>query len=195
MFYTIYEITNKINGKVYVGKHQTKNLDDGYMGSGKLIRRAISKYGLESFDKKILFVFERAEDMNLKEAEIVTDDFCLSNETYNLCSGGRGGFSYLNSHRLNNSNKNMEQISARISKSLTGRKYTEEQKEALKKAYSSGKRTPTCSPQYGNDYACKKVMCVATGMVYSSLRAAAQDRGCSDAYIAKLRRKGEYVNV
>ena len=28
MSYTIYKITNKINSKIYIGSHKTKNLDD-----------------------------------------------------------------------------------------------------------------------------------------------------------------------
>jgi hypothetical protein len=96
MFYTIYKITNTINGKIYIGKHQTKDLNDCYMGSGKHLRHSIAKYGLENFKKEILFQFDNETDMNAKEAELVTEDFCLREDTYNICRGGQGGFSHIN---------------------------------------------------------------------------------------------------
>jgi len=101
MKYTIYKITNKIDNKVYIGKHQTDDLNDGYMGSGKILRRAQSKHGLENFMKEILHVFDTEDEMNAKEKELVTEEFCLREDTYNLCVGGQGGFSYLNRNGLN----------------------------------------------------------------------------------------------
>lgn len=96
MFYTIYQITNNVNGKIYIGKHQTKDFNDGYMGSGKHLRRAIAKYGIENFKKEILFQFDNENEMNAKEAELVTEEFCLREDTYNLCPGGKGGWGYIN---------------------------------------------------------------------------------------------------
>lgn len=98
MFYTIYKITNKINGKIYIGKHQTKDLGDDYMGSGKLIKAAIEKYGIQNFKKEILFQFDNEADMNGKEAELVTEDFVKEDTNYNLCPGGKGGWGYINSN-------------------------------------------------------------------------------------------------
>ena len=80
MVYTIYKVTNKINGKCYIGKHQTDDINDGYMGSGKLIKQAIRKYGLDNFSKEILFIFDNEDDMNVKERELVV----IGEGSYNI---------------------------------------------------------------------------------------------------------------
>ena len=38
--YLIYQITNLVNGKIYIGKHETINIEDDYFGSGKYLKRA-----------------------------------------------------------------------------------------------------------------------------------------------------------
>lgn len=96
MLYTIYRVTHIESGKCYIGKHQTKNLNDGYMGSGQLIRRAVKKHGLNAFKKEVLYVFKTESEMNAKEAELVTEEFCLREDTYNMCPGGNGGWGYVN---------------------------------------------------------------------------------------------------
>jgi len=92
MFYIIYKVTNLINGKYYIGKHKTVNLNDGYMGSGKLIKRAIAKYGIENFRKDVIRFCENEQEMNDREKELVV----VNETTYNLCPGGHGGFGYIN---------------------------------------------------------------------------------------------------
>ena len=73
---------------IYIGQHQTANVDDGYMGSGIRIRRAIEKYGLENFEKTILFECKSEDEMNAKEAEIVNEDFIARDDVYNMTIGG-----------------------------------------------------------------------------------------------------------
>ena len=142
-YYTIYKITNKINNKIYIGKHITNDINDSYMGSGKLLKAAINKYGIENFTKEILFQFDNESNMNVKEAEIVNKEFVLLESNYNLCVGGHGGFSYINLNNLQNLNKNIEQ-KQKISKTLSNRIKNKEidrtpQKRGTIEAHKQGK--------------------------------------------------------
>lgn len=91
MKYTIYKITNIINGKVYIGKHQTMNPTDDYFGSGKAIKQAIKKYGKKNFNKEVLFIFDSEEEMNVMERKLITEDVVNDPTSYNIGVGGEGG--------------------------------------------------------------------------------------------------------
>ena len=124
MFYYLYQITNLVNNKIYVGVHKTKNLDDGYMGSGKVIKDAIRKYGIDNFRKDILETFENVEAMYAREKEIVTDEFLLREDVYNLRRGGTGGFDYINKNSLNGfSDISVAKLGRQITNSILEQKY------------------------------------------------------------------------
>ncbi len=98
MYYLIYKISNNINGKIYIGSHKTRDIDDGYMGSGKYLKYAQDKYGIRNFAKEILFVFDSPEAMYEKEAQLVNEEFISEENTYNLKLGGFGGWDYVNAN-------------------------------------------------------------------------------------------------
>lgn len=96
MKYTVYKITNTINNKIYIGVHQTVDVDDNYMSSSKIVSAAITKYGTECFIKEILYYCDTPEDMYLKEAELVNAAFVGRDDTYNIKEGGVGGWGHWN---------------------------------------------------------------------------------------------------
>jgi len=119
-FYVIYKITNKLNGRYYIGQHKTTNINDRYMGSGKLITQAIKKYKVENFTKEIMFVFDNFEEMNTMEEMLVTEEFVKKENTYNLQPGGKNALVTEEQKRM-------------ISETLKGRKLSEEHKQNIAK--------------------------------------------------------------
>lgn len=147
MFYYLYQITNNVNGKIYVGVHKAKSMDDGYMGSGKVIKSAIKKHGLENFTKVILETFENAEAMYAREKEVVNDEFLLREDVYNLRRGGSGGWDYLN------------KIKTFADRSAQGKRCHEVHPQLADINFSKGrtshtnkKSASTCKEKYGEDY-------------------------------------------
>jgi len=86
----IYKITNNINGRWYIGKHN--GTDPTYMGSGKLLKQAYKKYGKENFKKEILETCDTEEQLNFCEARWIALTGAITDpNSYNLVDGGTGG--------------------------------------------------------------------------------------------------------
>jgi group I intron endonuclease len=92
--YCIYKITNLINGKTYIGQHKYLELNDKYMGSGKHLKRALKKYGIENFRKDILvFNISNKEYVDLLERVFIASERekVGAENCYNIVDGGQGG--------------------------------------------------------------------------------------------------------
>lgn len=92
--YLLYVSVNKINGKIYGGKH-VKRTNKKYYGSGKFLKLAWMKYGKENFEMR-WFKLKIKSNKDLHRLEIrlirrLVNKFGKSN-CYNCHKGGNGGF-------------------------------------------------------------------------------------------------------
>lgn len=105
--YIVYETTNLVNNKIYVGLHKTENPDifDGYLGNGiyntqpytymyakTAFQYAVKKYGPKNFKRKTLAVFNTIEEASDLEEQIVNEAFLERSDVYNMVLGGLGGY-------------------------------------------------------------------------------------------------------
>lgn len=91
----VYKITNCLNGKFYIGVHsllKSKNIDpceDGYWGSGTLIKFLTRTLGRQQFKKEIIFVGQTRQEIFKKEKELVDIKMLTDLRCYNLVTGGK----------------------------------------------------------------------------------------------------------
>ena len=116
MYGYIYETTNLINTRKYIGKKASnKFLAERYLGSGKILNQAIEKYGKENFRVKLIEECSSKEQLNEKEKYwIERYNSVNSTEYYNITIGGDGGDTFSN-------NPNINDIKNKISKAHLGK--------------------------------------------------------------------------
>jgi len=91
-FNYVYLTTNVINNMKYIGSHSTDDIDDGYLGTGRLFLRAVKKYGKPNFQRILLkecndiFEARELEEMFIKQYNT------LYPNGYNLSPKGGLGF-------------------------------------------------------------------------------------------------------
>lgn len=95
-YHYTYKTTCKETNHYYLGMHSTNNLDDGYLGSGKLISRSINKHGAERYSIEILEYFPNRESLAASEKKIITQEVLDDELCLNLKLGGEGGWAHVN---------------------------------------------------------------------------------------------------
>lgn len=197
MRYYIYLIRNKINNKIYIGKRKCPinktPITDPYMGSGKIIRDAIKKYGIENFEKEVLFDnIVDVKSLNILEIETIKKYSSTNKKIgYNRTIGGDGGnlIMFFNEQELKN-----------YKNKLSNRTHTEETKQKLREKvnYDSIKKNLIKARKRHNELIksgwrqtftqetrkkmsdsrkgkkVKRVLCVETNIIYNSMQDAAK---------------------
>jgi len=88
IYHFIYKTTHIDSGKYYIGKHSTNNINDDYLGSGILLKKAIEKYGRENFKREILEIVNTSEEAWLLEEKYITKEVLDDVMSFNIAYGG-----------------------------------------------------------------------------------------------------------
>ena len=138
-FMLVYVVTNKVNGKIYIGKTETtlKRRWDSHVvaakrGSKSYFHAAIRKYGPAAFEATPLSSAVSRDNMEELEIFFIAKYHSTDCEIgYNLTNGGdgRGGF------------KHSEETKRKISRSERGKRLTPEQRVNVGRSHRGGRHS------------------------------------------------------
>jgi group I intron endonuclease len=137
----IYITTNNTNGKQYVGSHNGE-IDDRYLGSGKLLLRAIKLYGRHNFTRQIIQECDPIDNLILEERYIKQYSTIQPNG-YNISPTGGHGLNGKLSEKTKEKLRKPKSESAKMNMSLgkRGIEFSDEHRKNIS-ASKSGKNHP-----------------------------------------------------
>lgn len=110
--YVVYCVTCLVNGKKYIGKHTQNDTHPGYLGSGRLQKKAIKKYGKAAFVKQLLYESDNGDMLNEMEEYYIDYYGAMKSDLfYNLVEGGMG---FTHSAKLSESKKKSNPMKGRF---------------------------------------------------------------------------------
>ena len=142
-YYFIYLTTNLINNKKYIGKHYGE-LNDDYLGSGKILQWAIQKYGKNNFTREILHISKNKEENNEWEKIFIEKYNAQKDKNfYNIAPGGDGGdlFHILPLDKQKEIRDNQSIRSQGKNNPMYGKHHSEETKQKISKIDKSYTQT------------------------------------------------------
>lgn len=176
----IYMTTNMINGKKYIGKCSINSNPETYhyLGSGKVLKQAIKKYGVENFKREIIHYSKSYEEnKNMEKYFIEKYNACISKDFYNVAAGGDGGDL---SKGLTDKQKLLK--SQKISQSLKGNKYwlgkqhKPETKQKISKTKQGKKLSDNAKRNIANGHK-KAILCIDDNKIFNSKKEAMEHYG------------------
>lgn len=212
----IYKVTNKVDGKIYVGqtiqglnkRWRAHCRSDNGKNSQSYLFRAIEKHGESNFTLEQIDSSSTLEGLNMLEEMYIKKFNSLAPEGYNLESGGDNHRCHEDTKKkLSIANKG-KPIKDRWDKGFVGN-HTEETKEKIRKKlkgsfqgerWDKGNSTPRSDEMkkrisdtmtgVAQPWKYKKVVCVETGEGYESVNAAAEATGIKRPTLSLLLKSG-----
>lgn len=93
MEHFIYKTTCTVTGKFYIGLH-SGSIVDSYLGSGKVLKASVKKYGRAVHTREVLCMCKNQDDLHLLEEQIVTRELINDALCMNIAIGGKGAKGY-----------------------------------------------------------------------------------------------------
>lgn len=176
----IYKITNRLNGKVYIGQ-TIRSLSKRWRehcckSSGCLaLHNAIIKYGAINFTVEQIDIACSREELDQKEIYWIEFYKSFGENGYNLTSGGESQKAI------------SEEVKKRISEKNKGRKLSPESIKNISEGHK-GFKMPNERKLHLQKIMphCKKVLCVETGEIFISLKSAARKYNLDVSVLSKL---------
>lgn len=186
----IYKITNTVNGKIYIGqtvRNVGERFNEHCRHNNTLIDRAINKYGKDKFIVEVIASAKSQEELNELEIKYICEYKSMDKAIgYNLCEGGNNTQGY----------KHRKESKRKMSKSKQG-KYTAQDNpfygkhhsEEQRKKWSEQRKGRTLDEEWKDKIAkagYKKVINLDTGIVYDSVKMAAESCGAPSTHITRV---------
>lgn len=162
MIYFLYQYTNRINGKSYIGItdniERRRSQHKGANGGSRLFHRAIHKYGWDAFKFRILAYLDSIDESARMEHEAIKSFSTLAPSGYNLNSGKPGAkysgpLSQESREKISAAQKGKiisDETRKKISQSLTGElngKYGKPMSEDNKRKLIESRKGKKTSPE------------------------------------------------
>lgn len=148
----VYYTKNLVNDKIYIGQRTTSNLDDGYLGSGKLLKQAIRKYGKENFNRRICCFVNSKEDLNEAEKYWIAWWESTKNGGYNIANGGQGGNLGEKVNKLISEKAKGRVFSEEIKRKMSEQRKGKPLKESVLEKFRDGRRKGSGNSMYGRSH-------------------------------------------
>lgn len=186
----IYETTNLVNGKKYIGVHRVTG-SNSYFGSGIILKYAIKKYGKENFERDTLIIVATLDEALYYEGKLVTQEVVDNPNFYNIALGGNAV--RLGKHHSNETKKKLREINLGYKHSAEAKKRMRVTRKKNPMKFSAETRRLISESKLGAKHPlARSVICIETLKEYSTLIGAALDVGLkgSSSILAVCKGKG-----